>query len=233
MATVSLTSALSAQRDIGRSRVFYAVTAPGGSTPLQWDGSTELYLKWLCDTEGAVVHEPNMTIDELLAPELTANAPLKAKVKGEAPTITIPAIYADPAVRALLSPTGAASGGYSTARPVTELTIVTFAEELFFNSTTKLYDKILDPNGGTWQLSGAAISTLSTRIQNMFGLTCWSWRVYPIKAPFQFADEDHGKSVEPVTLKLMTDITKPEGHMLYTIGDPYLASTPIDIEGGS
>jgi hypothetical protein len=233
MSTVSLTSALAAQRDIGRSRVFHAVTAAGGSTATKWDTANELYLKWTCDTEGAVVHEPNMVIDRLKAVELTAEAPLSARVKGEAPTITIPAIYADPATRALLSPTGSASGGYSAARPVTELTMVIFAEELFYNAATLEHDLVLDPNGGNWLLDATAYASWTTRQKNLFGLTCWAWRVFPIKAPFRFTDENHGLSVEPVTIELMVDQTMPEGHMLYTIGDPYLASTPIDIEGGS
>jgi hypothetical protein len=232
MATVSLTSALSAIRDIGRGRVFYAVTAPGGSTPHQWDGTTELYFKWLCDTEGPIAFEPNQTVDRLTAVELTGDAALKAKVKGERPVITLPAIYADPVIRGLLSPTGSASGGYSTARPVTEFTVVVFAEELFYNSTTKLYDQTLDPNGGAWTLGGSALSAQAAKLK-LFGLTTWAWRCFPLKAPFNFTDADHGKSVQNVDIELMTDVTKPEGHMLYTIGDPYLASTPIDIEGAS
>jgi hypothetical protein len=233
MASVSLTSALSALRDIGRARVFYAVTAQGGSTPLQWDGTTELFLKWLCDTEGAVAFEPNPEFQRLTAPELTGAAPLRAKVQGEAPTITIPAVYASPTTRALLSPTGSASGGYPYAIPVTELTLVIFAEELFFDATaaTAKYGLALDPNGGTWQLGGQALSGLSARKQALFGLTTWAWRCFAIKAPFNFAHEDHGKNIQEVTVELMVDETKPEGHMLYTIGDPYTAS--IDIEGAS
>lgn len=238
MSTVSLTSAITALRDIGRARVFHAVTAAGGTTPLQWDGSTELFLRWTCDTEGAVALEPNMTIDRLLVSELTGDAALKAKVKGERPTITIPAIYADPATRALLSPTTNASGGYSTARPVRELTIVLFAEELFFNAATNLYDLTLDPNGGAWLLGAVAYASWTARQKALFGLTTWIWRCFATKAPSRFTDENHGLSIESVTIEAMTDVTKPEGNMLYTVGDPYLApdgtgSDPIDIEGGS
>lgn len=235
MATVSLTSALSALRDIGRARVFYAVTQANGSVPLQWDGTTELYLKWLCDTEGAVAFEPNPEFQRLMATELTGSAPLEAKVQGEAPTITIPAVYASPATRALLSPTGSASGGYPYAIPVSELTLVFFAEELFFDATaaTAKYGLALDPNGGSWTLGGQALSGLSARKQALFGLTTWAWRCFPVKAPFSYTHEDHGKSVQEVTVEVMIDQTKPEGDMLYTVGDPYLASTAIDIEGAS
>jgi hypothetical protein len=233
MAAISLTSAITAQRDIGRSRVFYAVTAAAGTVPLQWDGTTELFLTWLCDTEGAVVLTPNMTIDRLMAPELTGEAALRAKVKGERPVLEIPAIYASPATRALLSPTGNASGGYSTGRPVREMTLVVFPEELFFNSVTNLFDLSLDPNGGTWLLGGTAITLATARKQALFGLTTWLWKCFPTKAPFGFSDEEHGKSVQSVEVECMMDLTKPEGHMLYTIGNPYLASPPIDLEGSS
>jgi hypothetical protein len=230
MATVSLTSALTAQRDIGRSRVFYAVTAPGGSTPLQWDGTTELYLKWLCDTEGDLVMEPNASYNRLTAPELAGDAPLKAYVQGEAPVLTIPAVLANPDLRDILSPTGAASGGFSAQRPVSELTLVVFIEELFMNATTKVHDLTLDPNGGTWLLGGVA---LTGRKLALFNLTAWLWRCFPRKPGTGFRHGEGGKAIQTVEIELMLDTTKPEGHLLYTIGDPYLASTPIDVEGGS
>lgn len=233
MATYSLTSALSALRDVGRARVFSAVTTSGGSTHAYWDGTGELFLKWLCDTEGPVAFEPNPEFQRLTAVELTGAAPLRAKQQGEAPVLTIPAVYADPAVRKVLSATNNASGGYSTAIPVRELTLVVFAEELFFNATNNKYDLTLDPNGGTWLLGGSALTTLSARKQALFGLTTWIWRCFPIKAPNNFAHEDHGKSIESVSVEVMVDETKPEGHMLYTVGDPFLATPPIDIEGAS
>ena len=229
MATVSLTNALTVQRDIGRSRVFSHFDT-GSSKHAYWDGTSAINLVWLCDTEGDLVHNPNMTIDKLTAPELAADAALEAKVKGERPVVDLPAIYADPATRGILSPTEAASGGYSTGRPVKELTLVIFAEELFFNSTTNEYDLTLATNAGAWTLGGNPLTGLSQRKQNLFGLTVWLWRCFSMKAPFRFSDTDHGKSVETVEIECMLDTSKPEGHLLYTVGDPYLASPAIDLE---
>jgi hypothetical protein len=236
MSTVSLISALTAQRDIGRSRVFYAVTTPGGSTPTQWDGTTELYLKWLCDTEGELVFNPNPSFNRLTAAELTGDAALEAYVQGEAPVINLPAIYADPATRAILSPTFSASGGYPAQQPVLELTMAIFVEKLFWNAVTRDHDLVLDPNGGAWTLgtvgSPVALSAQPDKLR-LFNLTTWPWRCFSRKAPFSFNQDSGGKSVQTVEVELMIDQTKPSGHMLYTIGDPYLASPPIDIEGAS
>lgn len=229
MSTFSIVNALAQIRDIGRGRVFYATTTQGGSVPHQWDGTTELFLKQMCDTEGAIAHEPNPEFARLGAPELIGPGTLKAKAMGENPTITVPAIYADPAVRALLSATGQASGGRSTWVPVISFTMVIFAEELFFNATTREYDLALDPNGGSWQFTGPI--ALSARQLQLLGLTCWAWNVFPVKAPFSFTSEDAGKSVQEVVFELMYDVTKPEYHKLYTIGNPYNYS--IDIEGSS
>lgn len=231
MSTVTLTSALAAQRDIGRSRVFYAVTAAGGSTPHQWDGSTELFLKWLCDTEGDLTQEPNGVINRLNATELV-QAPLKAYDAGEAPVITVPAVLAAPNLRAIMSPNGSASSGHSAQRPVTEMTLVVFVEELFYNATTKAHNLTLDPNGGTWLLGGTALSTQARKLE-LFGLTVWAWRGFWRRPATAFRHTDGGKAIQPAEFEIMVDVTKPEGHMLYTVGDPYLASTPIDIEGGS
>ena len=216
---ITLTNALTAQKDIGRSRIFYAVTTSGGSVPTVWDGASELYLKWLCDTEGDLVQAPNETINRLIPTELTA-APIKAYASGEAPVITIPAYLADPDLRAIMSPTNNASGGTSAQRPVAERTLAIFVEELFFNSTTGEHDLTLDSNGGSWLLGGVA---MTGRKAELFGLTAWLWRGFFRRASTSYKWTDGGKAVEPVEFELMIDSSKPEHNMLYTIGDPYLA----------
>src|SRR5690606_15246183 len=114
-------------RSLGRGVVFYAPV---------WDGTTNLALTHLGDTEGEITVEINETYNDLTLPELTGDAIHERKVAGENPVVTMPLFLADPALRAIVSPTGNASGGYQRQRPVTEYTLVIFPEELFLDAAT-------------------------------------------------------------------------------------------------
>jgi hypothetical protein len=67
----------------------------------------------------------------------------------------------------------------------------------------------------------------------MLGNTFWAWRgafTRPSKT-FHGGAGDARKNIETVTFTVMQHPDMPEGHKLYTIGNPYTAS--INIEGGS
>lgn len=206
---------------IGKGAVFYADA---------WDFDSNLYtsLDFLGFTEGPVSVEMNETFNELTLPEYTGDAPHKRFVQGEAPVATIPLFTADPALRAILSPTGGASGGRRRQQPVKEYTLVVLPEELFLDPATDFQeDLVLAANGTSWTLGGVALSAEKDRLLNQ---AVWLWRGAFTKPPIRYQHEEGGKSVDEVTFSTMYQVAAPNGHRLYTIGDPYDAG--IDVLSG-
>jgi len=205
-------------RAIGRGVVFYAD---------KWNGSTNLTLAHLGDTEGEITVELNEEYVHLTTPELTGQAKHKSYVAGEDPVVTIPLFLADPALRSVVSPTGNASGGYQRRRPVKERTVVIFPEELFLNPSTGEYGQLVY-TGTAWQVDGQA---LTPEQEKLLGMSVWFWRGYFTKAMPPFRHEDAGKTVVPVTFQVMqSDLSTsiiPDGQRLYTVGDPEDAGIDI------
>jgi hypothetical protein len=204
-------------RTIGRGVVFYSN---------QWV-SGDISLTHLGDTEGEIVATPTSTISALTTPELTGDDEIVAFVLGAGMNVTIPLYVADPSVRAILSPTGNASGGTSRRIPVLERTLVIFPEELFFDEAgSREYETLAYTSGGGWTVGGTA---LTARQEALLGQAVWLWRGYFMPAPITFRHDNAGKAVENVTFKAMHDFTKPENHQVYTIGDPADAGIDIDV----
>lgn len=205
-------------RAIGRGVVFYAD---------RWDGTTNLTLTHLGDTEGEITAEMNPTYSHLTTPELTGEAKHRSYVSGEDPVLTIPLYLADPALRAVVSPTGSASGGHTRQRPVTERTVVIFPEELFYDEAEGAYGE-LTYTGSAWQVNG---KPLTDRQEALLGQSVWFWRGYFDRPGLAYRHDDGGKLVEPATYQAMqSDLPLsviPDGHRLYTMGDP--ADAGIDI----
>jgi hypothetical protein len=189
-----------------------------------WDGATALSLDHLGDTEGDIRLVPNDSYVHLTAPELTGPAKLESYIEGEDPTVEIPLFLADPALRAVISPTGTAGAGHSRRRKVAKHTLVLFPEELFAEANGEYGDlSYTDANG--WRLGGDALTDEQERL---LGLSVWLWRGYFTRAPIPFRHADGGKALDTVTFQAMLDSSKPEGNMLYTIGDPAAAAIDID-----
>jgi len=209
-------------RAIGRGVVFYAE---------KWDGETNLSLTHLGDTEGEITAEMNESYSHLTLPELTGEAKHRSYVSGEDPVVTLPLFLADPALRAIVSPTGNASGGYQRQRPVKERTLVIFPEELFFDASEGEYGD-LSYTGTAWQLNGEALSPAQTKL---LGQSVWFWRGYFTKPGVAFRHEDGGKLVESISFQAMqSDLALavlPDGERIYTLGDP--GDKDIDIHPAS
>jgi len=204
-------------RAIGRGVVFYAPA---------WNGTQNLALTHLGDTEGEITVELNESYNDLTLPELTGDAVHERRLAGENPVITIPLFLADPALRAIVSPTGSASGGYMRQRPVTEYTLAIFPEELFRDANGDFAQLTFD--GTAWKIGGQALTPEQERL---LGLSVWFWRGHFQKPGITFRSEDGGKLVLQVNFqvmptKLATSVI-PEGERLYTLGDP--ADKDIDI----
>src|SRR5690625_659392 len=209
-------------RAIGRGVVFYADA---------WDGITNLTLTHLGDTEGEITSESNEAYDDLTLDELTGEAIHERNIRGENPVVTIPLWLADPALRAIVSPTGNASGGYQRQRPVKERTLVIFPEELFFDASEGEYGD-LSYTGTAWQLNGEALSPAQTKL---LGQSVWFWRGYFTKPGVAFRHEDGGKLVESISFQAMQSALAlavlPDGERIYTLGDP--GDKDIDIHPAS
>jgi hypothetical protein len=209
---------------IGKAAVFIAGTKAGADfVPGYWDGSSPLTLKHLCDTEGVVGLDPKESFVYLETPEQTGAGKHKGYVEGEDPLIDIPAYNGDPELAAIMSGSGNAGAGYSRRRPVREHTLVIIPEELLVDPATGKYAK-LGYDGAAWKWNDAPLTPEQERL---LGLARWVWRGHFIKPKVEFTHDQAGKSVGTAQFQVMLDLTKPEGHMLYTVGDP--ADAEIDI----
>jgi hypothetical protein len=223
MPDITLLDLTTQARAIGRGVVLYATASADAEdrTPVKWDGASELHLKHLGDTEGEISVDLNEQYSHLELGELTGGAKHRSYVSGEDPVVNIPLFYADPALRAIVSPTGNASGGYQRRRPVRELTLVIMPEEVFFNAETDAYEAI-SYDGTDWTVGEE--DELTDRQVELLALSMWFWRGYFTKAGPVFRHEDGGKAVQEVSFQVMqSDLPLdviPDGQRLYTLGDP-------------
>jgi hypothetical protein len=204
---------------IGKAAVFYGPA---------WDFDSDLHaaMAFLGFTEGEVTATFNETYNSLTLPEYTGDAPHKQFVQGEAPEIELPMFAADPAIRQILSPTGSGSGGRKRQQPVREYTVALIPEELFLDlSDPDLQDDLaLVPTGSAWELGGEALTNAQ---QDLLEQGAWFWRVRFSKPDLLYQHEDGGKVVVPVTGSVLYQVAAPNGHRLYTLGDPYDAGIDI------
>lgn len=221
MTTFDLQAVIDGIYDIGRPVIFRSA---------YWDGSTPFAPTHLGNTEGEVPVEPNSAFSMLTLPENTGPAPIKAYHDGDAPTITFGA-FMNPTQLATLSPTGSASAGASSQQPVAEHTLWIAPEQLFRKKDTdNIYKPVqLELSGGVWTKDGAPFTAEDTRL---FNLGVFLWRGWFERATPVYRHADGGKSLRNIVFHVMQDFTKPEGHMLYTLGAA-LATAGIDLVGGS
>jgi hypothetical protein len=81
--------------------------------------------------------------------------------------------------------------------------------------------------GGVWEKDGAAFTTED---QRLFDLSVFFWKVHFERAMPVYRHEDGGKALRQVTVHAMPDLTKPDGHLIWTMGSD-LAGSAIDLEG--
>jgi hypothetical protein len=216
-------------RAIGRGVVFYGVDAAGD--PLEpWDGTVPLRLQHLGDTEGDITFTPNDTQATLTLPEISGDAVYDAVNLGENPTLEIPLFLADPDLLPIVSPKGSCSAGVTRVCDVKERTLVVFPEKLFELPAGCTYADLAYTLATGWTLNGVALDAAH---ETLLDLAIWLWRGYftrPTRT-FRGGHGDAGKNIETVTFQLMMSSVMPEGHKLYTCGDP--AAANILLEGTS
>lgn len=231
MADFSLLPIFSQSYDVGRAAILLAGSGtPPSDTPAYWDGGNAIQLIHLGNTEGEIVPEANSEYQSLTLPENTGPAPIKAYLAGSAPSFQFNG-FADPRLLRILSPTGIATGGNSRQVKVLEHTIWVVPEQLFLKQVAGQPDEAVDVSyaGGVWTKDALPFTTEDARL---FDLGTFFWRVYFEVTMTPYRHENAGKSNMQATCRVMMDVTKPEGHQLWTTGAK-LATSGIDLGGES
>jgi len=184
-------------------------------------------------TEGDITITPNAATAGLTIPELTGPIPHEMDYLGENPVIEIPLYLADPSLIAVVSPSGSAHAGRSRRGPVKEYTLAIFPEALFLQDDSEgiVHDYSIGYDGaGGWTFNGIA---LDTDRQRLLDASLWLWRVVfnrPTRR-FRGGAGDDSKNIETVSTQSMHHPDMPEGHHIYTSGDPFVSG--IDLNGMS
>jgi hypothetical protein len=218
-------------RRVGRGAIFFATAtaADADRDPIRWDRDQELFLKPLGDTEGDIRFIPNGEVATLTTPEISGAAVLEATDLGEAPALEFPLYLVEPDLLPIITPRNWAHGGFDRVCDVDDKTLVVFPEWLFREADCD-YSTLSYTTATGWQLEGVALSNAQlTRLE----LALFIWRGYFERPTLMFrgAHGDDGKNIEDCRFVFMRHPDMPDGHKLFTRGDPNTYG--IDLEGGS
>jgi|GEM_PF-4632599 len=200
-----------------------AVTTPALTAALQSIGSGHVYvgtpfvadgLAPLGAKHGEVRVEITEDVSDLTA-EQTGPAVHQRTVMGLSARVTVPIILGDTALYAKISPTGTRGGGWSVPQPVV--------------TTSVLLIPNLEVGGGLTNATGA--TTGWTRAEGNGAAAAsgagaapvhavWLWRAVPERGGWGFSYDDGGRTIVEVTFQAMFYAANPEGHKMFTIGDP-------------
>lgn len=180
----------------------------GKGIVLTGDPTTDSGLSVLGIVEGEITPEWNEEFSDLTAPDQLGPAVLERKLRGMNPRLTIPLIIGDAALLATLSPTGVAHGGHEKDQDAVTTSVVVVPEDEFgdtFEFTT-----------GVW--------TPAAPTKAM-----WLWKASFERPGITYKAADGEKDVEDVIAQCHWDASKPDGHHLFTFGDPDSFGITIDI----
>ncbi len=118
---------------------------------------------------------------------------------GEGVALAIPIIMGDPDLYTKLSPTGLAGGGSSSHQDVVTTSLVVIPDS--------------EIGEGIGYAAGAWTPAAPTH-------ALWIWRGHFTRGGPSFKQADGGKTIQTVNFQGMYRAANPEGHKVYTIGDP-------------
>lgn len=185
-------------KSIGKGYVFVGDPSATGATGLRPLGATE----------GEIKVAFNQEFNDLKFPEHTGPAVHDRKLSGENVTVTIPLILGDPDLLDDVSPVHALGGGYSAQQPVKTTSLVIFPEQEIRGGLT--YTAGAGGAAGTWTPAAPRNAV-------------WIWRGHFVRPGMNYKQADGGKVIVETTFQALFDGSRPEGHKLYTIGDPAIA----------
>lgn len=225
MSDLNLADVSNVLASYGRGVVFYARKWVPADGPL--------VMSQLGVTEGDITITPNSATAGLTIPELTGPAVHEMDYLGENPMVEIPLYLVDPALMAVVSPSGSAHAGRSRRGPVKEYTLAIFPEALFLvddEAGIVADHTVAFDISGVWTFDGQA---LDSDRQALLDVSLWLWRSVfnrPSRS-FKGGAGDAKKNIEKVSTQTMHHPSLPEGHHIYTTGDPFLSD--IDLNGMS
>lgn len=155
-------------------------------------------------TEGEIRGEISYSNNNLTAPERTGGIPHQSQVNLDTANIIVPLIIGDPDLWEKIMPTGEKGGGYSSFQQPEYTTVLVVPRSEM-------------SAGGTLGYAGGPPKVWTPAApQNAL----WLWRAFPTPGniPYRFADG--GKVISEVRFTGMFDAARPEGHKVFTIGDP-------------
>jgi hypothetical protein len=212
-------------RRIGRAKIFYAVDSLG--EPMRWDPGSPILLNHLGDTQGDVVFTPNAVVAPLTLEEISGDAEYEGDYVGENPVLEAPLFLADPALYRVISPIGVAHAGHFLTQPVHERTLVVFPERLFKLASGQGFGTVSYDRTNGWRFEGV---DLDDARETLLALSLFIWRCRASRPPRRFRG-GHGnesKNIESVQFTAMMHPLIPNGHRLYTDGDPSLYGIELD-----
>jgi hypothetical protein len=215
--------------EIGKATILYAP---------EWNGTTDLTLTHLGDTEGAVAFTSNESIGGLRLPEHYGEGLISAFATGADPVLTAPLFLATPALRTLIAPTADNVIGAGGRRPVVRYTVVVMPQALYYNAVTGRYDaKVRYTTASGWQKSAVAsgdadvFAALATDETRLLGLSIWMWSGYWERPPvtFEATVEDVVKNIEEATFRALRPTAAVLLGRMVTLGSPAAHSIIIDV----
>lgn len=195
-----------------------AIRALGRAMVYAGDAFTVGGLVALGATEGDIEVEEQEEYSDLTLPEYTGGAVHDRKVLQSGALVTIPLIVGPAvgggsnggAVYDKISSIGdGGGGGYSTQQPVVTTNLLIVPE-------SEIGAGLSYPLAGPWS-PAAPVHAI------------WIWRAVPEVSSQPFRHGDGGKIIREVPFRSMFDTTKPEGHKLWTRGDPIPAGIEVRI----
>jgi hypothetical protein len=225
--SLSLASVASLIASIGRGVVFRSPRWNPNEGPLNT-------LAQLGVTEGDISIATQPQVAGLTIPELTGPIPHEIDYQGENPKIEVPLYLTDPNNLAICSPSGSQHAGRSRRGPVAEHTIMIVPEALFLENIGSGIISDTNPlafdDSGIWTINGQPMTDEQVEL---FGMSFWLWRAFFDRPPRRFRGGagDASKNIEQVSIMSMHAAYMPEGHHIYTTGDPF--ENGIDLNGMS
>jgi len=203
-------------RSFGRGVVFRAPV---------WDFASDMVADLVnpFDTEGNLQITFNAELAKLTLPELTGPAAHEVDYTGEDPVITVPGYFTDPTYAAMFSPSGTLGAGRSRRSAPLTHTIVLMPEGVLLRDPDVdrvVTQGVLSYSGGQFLLDGLALDT--ARQDLMAAGAVWFWKCVCQRPPRALLGGagDARKNISELTIQTMHHPDAPEGHHLYTIGDP-------------
>lgn len=176
-----------------------AIKAIGKADIYAGDATTASGLLALGATEGDIEVEELETYNDLMAPEYTGDAVHDRKVLQGGARITAPLILTAAAYDKLSSLGDGTGGGHSTQQAAVTTTILVIPQSEVGAG--------LSFSAGVWAPAAPVHAV-------------WLWRAVIEPDTYAFHHGDGGKTIREVSFLTLFDDAKPEGHKLWTRGDP-------------